>query len=280
MSYDPAVISTVTQTMQALQRHVSRGSFYYVTGEVEASKALALAARFDERYSLTQTTGQRDHTRRKGQATFRFFVWPIAGQKKLRWWLLRTDAHHPLLSLEKWRDARKNRIEWLWLYELVRTPVDPKLRDKYKRPGGKKAINSQTWTWRIKRDEVDRLKASIRHWSQYQDNRLPVLIRSLFKSPGFRGIRSDVSGLYFYIKKQHEKRKRTPPYIPPTIRWVTGKKAVTLPLSTLVRRSQQCRSEWFPGNLQRDDIGSEPPQTDSDNAAKKNTRADQTKNHP
>lgn len=271
MSYDPAVLCSVTATMAALQRHVSRASFFYVTGETDSSKILALAARFDERYRLVQTIGQRDHARRRGEGTFRFVIWPLTGKTSLRWWLLRTDADHPFLGLEKWRDARQHRIVWPWLYELVRTPVPPRLRSKYRRRDGTHAINSQTWTWRIRRDELKALRASIRHWSQYNDDRLPALVRSLHKGPGFRGVREDSLGLYHYIVRQHAKRGRPAPFIPQTQPWVSGKTAGSIPLSTLVRRQARGAQAWFPTRMTRRDTASAPPETESENASEKGT---------
>jgi hypothetical protein len=267
MSYDPQVYTTVTATMAALQRHVSRGTHWYVMGTVNADRALALAGRFDERYGLSKTVAQRDHVRRQGRATFRFLLWSLADQIALRWWLLRTDGDHPLLTLERWRDARQDRVRWPWLFELVRLPVDRVLRSKYLRPNGQNAINPVTWTWRIRRDEIDAMRSSIRHWSQYDDDRLATLIRGLQAAPGFRGVRRDVHALYRYIVRQHERRKRDPPSIPQTIRWVTPRRARRVPLSVLVRRQQQGRATWFPARWISADTVPALPMEENDHAA-------------
>lgn len=245
--FDPLVYTSATATLRAIQMSVARGAFWYVSGTVPADRALALATRFHERYDLAATVGQRDHAHRKGHATFRLFFWPQQGGLGFHWWLLRTGGKHPLLDMERWLDARATRIGWPWWFELAQLPVDRKHRQKYKRKDGGFRIGAVTWTWRISRDELERLKTSVRHWAQYGDNRLPQLIRTLQRCPGLRGIRQDVSGLYRYITTQCRKRHMPVPLIPATIRWVTGRKASGVPLSALVRRAARGDRSWFDG---------------------------------
>lgn len=245
--FDPAVFTSATDTLRAIQMAVAHGAFWYVCGDVPADRALALAARFHERYQLGITVGQRDHARREGRATFRLFMWPQQSGLGFHWWLLRTDGRHPLLSMERWLDARSTRIAWPWWYELVQLPVDPVHRQKYKRRGGGFRIGSVTWTWRISREMLERLKASIRHWAQCTDGRLSQLIRTLQLCPGLRGVRQDVYLLYRYITSQCKKRNKPAPAIPATIRWVSGWKSHCVPLSALVQRAASGQRFWFDG---------------------------------
>ena len=269
--YDPLIYSTATATMSAIQRYVSRGAVWYVTGEVEADRALALAARLDERYGLAATVAQRDHARRAKRATFRLILWPLSGTTRLRWWLLRTDGEHPLLSMERWRDARHDRIRWPWDFELAQMPVPPAARAGYRRKNGRVAINAVTWTWRIERQHMEAMRASIRHWAQHADERLAALIRSLHLSPGFRQIRTDVLTIDRYVLSQCERRKRTPPAIPPLPRPViraAGRQDQRVPLSALVRRRQRGASSWFPARLSSGtDTGMTRPTMETDHVA-------------
>lgn len=245
--FNPVVYTSATATLRAIQMAVAHGAFWYVAGTVPADRALALAARFHERYGLALTVGQRDHARRRGNATFRLLMWPQQGGLGFHWWLLRTEGNHPLLGMERWLDARSTRIGWPWWFELAQLPVEREHRQKYKREDGGFRIAAVTWTWRISRDELERLKASIRHWAQHSDNRLPQLIRTLKLCPGLRGIRQDVFGLYRYITSQCHKRRKPVPPIPKTIRWVSGRKAGGVPLSALVRRAARGERYWFDG---------------------------------
>ena len=247
--HDPLLYETATATMAAIQRYASRGALWYVTGEVEAGSAMRLAQRLDERYGLSATVAQRDHARRGKRATFRLIMWPLAGTTRIRWWLLRTDGEHHLLSMESWRDARQDRIRWPWVFELAQMPVPPAARAGYKRKDGRHAINPVTWTWRIARDEMEAMRASIRHWSQHSDDRLSAMVRSLHLSPGFRQIRTDVLTLDRYIVSQCARRNREPPMIPPLPRPIiraAGRTDRKHPLSSLVRRQQRGAAARYP----------------------------------
>lgn len=261
--FDPPVYFSAASTMNAIKFCVARGAFFYVGGHVPADRALALANRFHERYDLPQSVGAREHRRRRGQARFSLHFWPRENALGLDWWLLRSEGSHPLLRLETWRDAREDRLAWPWWFELCQLPVDPALRDRYRLPDGAFRIASHTWTWRISPAEMDRLRILIRHAAQHRDDRLPQLIRSLQLCPGDRGIRGDVHRLYRYIGSQCAKRKVTAPVIPSTIRWSTGKRGPTVPLSTLIRRAESGATHWFPersggASESRDTVSSNP----------------------
>lgn len=252
-NYDPLVPGSVTAAMRSLLDQVSRGATLYVCGKVGASKALALAAKFDERYDLRMSNVRRDHARRAGRSTFRLVMFPDPHSTDLFWWLLRTPGEHPLASLEDWRDARRHYVHWPWLYELVQLPVSVAHRRKLQ--GVKKRqIKPVGWTWRFDAAEVHRLKEMIRHVAQFKDDRLEQIVHGLCAAPGFRGVRQHVIELLGYIRDQCRRRDRPPPPMPITIRWVGAYRSVkTYPLSTLVRRVQRGRVSWFPsgpGNAQ------------------------------
>jgi len=245
-SYDPLIPSTVTATMRAILEAVSRGSVLYTTGTVSATKALALAAKFDERYDLGMNSVRRDHARRAGRSVFRLVMFPLQGTTDLAWWLLRSEGDHPLAALEKWKDARRESIRWPWRYELVRLPVPVAHRRKMQ--GIKKRqVQPVGWTWRIRIEEVRATEQTVRHVAQHRDDRLAQIVSGLRSAPGFRGIRQDVAALYRYIREQCRRRNREPPPMPTTIRWVGAfRKHQTWPLSVLVRRVQRGRASWFP----------------------------------
>lgn len=242
---DPRVPLTAQGTQNALKSFVSRGSYFYVAGEISIDKAPALAARFHERYRLDRTVSMRDHARRAGKCVFTLIMFPSASSRTIHWWLLRTEGHHPLLSMERWRDARSDRIEWPWLFELVQLPVDKPLREKYKTPDGRFRIKPQTWTWRMTSTAKERYKTSIRHWVQQPDSRINQLIVSLARCPGHRGVRKDVFDLYAYISRQCTMRKVGVPDIPLTIRWTRGGVGRCLPLSSLVEQVRCGGSPWL-----------------------------------
>lgn len=267
--FDPNIFSTASATMAAIQQFAARGSHHYVSGTVEVSAAQRLAHKFHERYELAMSMSQREHARRRGRATFRLVMWPLAGMTTLHWWVLRTDGAHPILGLETWRDAREKRIEWPWNFELVRMPVPPAARQNYRRADGNVAINDVTWTWRFQRQEMDAMRATIRHLSQHRDERLSQLLRRLHSAPGFRQIRSDVLTLDRYVVEQCRRRHREPPPIPPLPRPYIrgrGKSAAAVPLSWLARRAQRGAGTWFSSERGEADTAPEPSSTETENA--------------
>jgi hypothetical protein len=247
-NYDPMIPNSVTATMRALLDAVSRGSVFYASGTVSATKALALAAKFDERYDLAMNVVRRDHARRAGRSAFRLIMFPLPGTTDLAWWLLRSEGDHPLISLEGWKDSRRESIRWPWRYELVRLPVPVAHRRKMQ--GVKqRQIKSVGWTWRIRIEEVRSIEQTVRHVAQHRDERLAHIVTGLRAAPGFRGVRQDVAALYRHIRDQCRRRNREPPPMPTTIRWVGAfQQRQTWPLSTVVRRVQRGRDSWFPAD--------------------------------
>lgn len=245
--FDPKLNNTQAGTMRAIQLIVSQGYYWFVCGFVPLLKVQLLVQKMDERYQLQMTQGQRDHARRKKIATFRLILWPVPDQTSFYWILLRTEGEHPLLAMETWLDARgPDRIQWPWLYELVRTPVPKALRAKYKRKDGRHAINPVTWTWRIRPMEVERLKALIRHIVHTRDDRLRQVVRGLAISPGLRGVRDDVYGLFRYIEKRCATHHRTDVTVPMKIFPIRSKVGRLIPLSVVLHRARKGKESWFP----------------------------------
>ncbi|MDE0854887.1 MAG: hypothetical protein OSA97_10755 [Nevskia sp.] len=261
--YDPLVPTTVTGAMRLLLLDVSRGSSRYVSGTVSAGRALALSAKFHERYDLSGDPVRRSRRRAKGEAVFALHFFPRYGATDLNWWLLRTDGDHPLLGLESWRDATNVRdaICWWDRYELVREPVPVAHRRKLAGPGGK-PVKPVTWTWRFRREAIEAIRAHIRHIVQHPDDRLRQLARSLSAAPGWRQIRSDVKQLHRYLdhqQAQHRVPEARRVAMPATIRWTTPRTIRRVPLSVLCRRAAQGQESWFPDN---DWATGRPPEAD------------------
>jgi len=125
-----------------------------------------------------------------------------------------------------WRDARSDPVVRPFLYELRQVPVPPEHRQNFRRKDGRPAVNAVTWTWRIRRDDLDRLRACVRHWVQQRDERLRRLIRGLALAPPFRGVRDDIFSLHRYIISQSSERKVSAPDLPGR-RWLNMSKGAS-----------------------------------------------------
>jgi len=246
--YDPEIYVAMGATMKAIQKAVSCGYVKYVTGQIEADRAQALVAKFDDHFLVGATDKQREYAAKRKRCSFRLALYPNPSRTDLRFWLLRTDGWHPLLSTQRWRDARTDPILWPFLYELRQVPVPPKHRGRFHRKDGRIAIRPVTWSWRIQRDEMDRLRACIRHWVQHRDERIRRLIRGLGLAPGFRAVRDDVYVLQQYIARQCQKRNVPVPAFRGRRGLFLGKgrSFTTHPLSKLVARIRRGTSTWFP----------------------------------
>lgn len=250
--YDPEIFVAMSSSMTVIQKFVSSKYFFYQTDTVPFSKINKIVWSFDDRFNLKRPRGARDHVRKQGQATFRLVLFPNPLTLDITFWLLRNKGTHPLMATEQWTDARKSPIQWPFLYELRQIPVPPDLRDKYKRLNGKVAINPVTWTWRIRREEMETMRFNIRRWVEQRDERIAQLIRGLSVAPPHRGIRSDVYDLHEYIALQHRKRKKKPPHFS-TINWTTGKTGKSYPLSYVTKRFDRGTDTWFPSSSRRTD---------------------------
>lgn len=256
---DPEIYVTMTASMLAVQKAVSTGYVFYVSGSVEATRALALVAKLESHFPLGSTDKQREYAAKKKRCSFRLVLFPMPGRTDLYFCLFRTDGSHPLLRLEHWRDARRDPIAWPFFYELRQVPVPPEHRKRFRRKNGRMAINPVTWTWRFNRGEMDRLRACIRHWVQMNDERLRRLIRGLSFAPGFRAVRDDVYTLHRYIEGQCRRRDVPVPEFPRR-RWIAltkGKSFRTYPLTLLVRRVGRGQP-WFPSDAKAMDTVVEP----------------------
>ncbi|WP_421794119.1 hypothetical protein [Hydrocarboniphaga effusa] len=264
--YNPEIFVSMTATMQCIQKFVSSRNYYYVTGIVPAAKAAMLVNKFDERFHLRMSDGQRDTARKRGRCSFHLVLFPLTGRTDFTFWLLRNAGTHPLLDSERWLDARETPITWPFLYELRQIPVPPVLRTKYKRKDGSIAINPVTWTWRFKREELVRIRGNVRHWAGCRDERMERLVRGLGVAPGFRAIRDDVFQLMQYINLQRVKRNAAPMELP-FRRWVSGKRSQTVPLSYLLGRVSRHAETWFPPHVMRMDTVKIPELIGDENVA-------------
>lgn len=246
--YDPEIYVVMGATMKSIQKAVSCGYMYYVTGQIEANRVQALVAKFDDHFHVGANDKAREYAAKRKRCSFRLALYPLAGRNDLQFWLLRTDGEHPLLRTQQWRDARTDPILWPFLYELRQVPVPPKHHERFRRKDGGVAIRPVTWSWRIQREEMDRLRACIRHWVQHRDERLRRLIRGLGLPPGFRAVRDDVHALQQYIARQCHKRNVAVPMFPGRrgLFLRKGRRFTTFPLSRLVARIRRGASAWFP----------------------------------
>lgn len=196
--YDPQIYLHKSIVMQRLLDAVCRGYVRHTAGVVPAHKAPRLAEKFAQCYSVHRNANQRAYARRKGQANARLFllVNPEA-PTQLFWWLLATEGEGAAHDLERLRHARnaRERLRVGNDYELIRRT---RRRDK----GG-----GTVWTWRMTREYYSEWRECIiqacRRSASKEINRA---VRSLYRTPGYSGIREQVGKLVALARREWRRR--------------------------------------------------------------------------
>lgn len=221
---DHFVFTKKTVYMQRISDLVGTGHVHYVQGVVDIERAGFLAGKFETRYAICQTKLQASRARKAGMSSTRLrFLRRSENTTELEWILLQAPGSEPDKS-EKWRNALEDRV-LVTGYELVRItkPNEP-------RP---------VWTWRYSRVRHDELRNSIiQSIRQKRDRDLEALIHSIWRSPGFAGIREQVKKFDSLIKvewKGARKASEQMPDIPTRIGYVRRLKDVGAKLNTLRR---------------------------------------------
>ncbi|MES2682144.1 MAG: hypothetical protein V4650_01380 [Pseudomonadota bacterium] len=241
MSFDPLVRITKTDTMRLMLLHVSRGYFYWTSGEVEASRALPFAAKMADQYGADIDRNRRARAREAGQANAVLFMYPARNSTKLKWWLLATEGEGEVRRREKMLDTRftGQRLTWSPGYEVA-----PMTKQGRQRPA---------WSWRIKPEEMRDWCARLRQAARSTDpTAMQQAIWSMFRVPGFASARSQVGHLLAYAKREWKIAGNVSdfPPCPPKLFYIRHRVAEAQPLSALVRRAARGGVGWF-GNTAR-----------------------------
>lgn len=189
---DPFVFTKKTAFMQRLADLVRSGHCRYVSGTIPLGKVGHLATKFDRLYQPNLPRLQAHRRRAKGEATARLLFWYDENKPEQLTWILMATAGQLVAgdNLEKWADPTnpKSRIH-LTGYELVRIT-------KAEEP-------KPVWTWRYDKQRLADLRNEIVGAIRLKhDHQLESLIATLWRSPGFSGIRDQVKGCGQLIRSE------------------------------------------------------------------------------
>lgn len=214
--------------MQRCADLVRSGHHRYISGEISVGKAAYLEDKFRRLYDANLNRLEASRHRSRGRATSRLLMFAEEMRPgKLIWILLVTDGLLPIETNENWLDPMnaRQRIAF-WGYELVRLPKpeEPK----------------PTWTWRYEKNRLQELRNRIRHLIRVkQDHELDAMINSLWRSPGFAGVRVQIKLIGQLIQDEWKRSRRQPelmPSIPRRIGYVQRLKDKGLKLSVLLKQ--------------------------------------------
>lgn len=189
-AYDPTVLSSKTVFLQRVQEAVGDGYRYYVVGTITLAKARGLVRKFKELYLVHLDKNARYRRKSEGLGNARCLLrWNE--ELGLDFVLLVSPGEHPAHKLEKLRDSRAGPLAYREL-ELVKLTLPG--RDK---PG---------LTWRFSTSTMEAWRQRL-HLCTAHNNKLELFRawHSLYRTPGFGGVRRQVGELVGYWRSEWRK---------------------------------------------------------------------------
>jgi len=223
--YAPFVLTKKTVAMQRLSDAVRTGYHHVVSGMIPLDKAAAFCEKQADRYRLAWSPVKTREDRKAGKAVYRLILLQQeSAPEEIHWWLLRTEGEmSPEAQREKWRDGLRDKIT-MGAYELVRHT--------------KVGVDHPVWTWRMEKVREQALRDTVvLVIRQKRDAQLEQLIESVWRAPGFSGIRDQVKKL---AKLMHQEWKRSRgqdevmPVIPERIGYLRRLPSLGRPLGELL----------------------------------------------
>lgn len=215
----PSVIVRRTSLMQAAGDRVRLGYRYFCTGTVSAERAIAWVRKACRYYAVDLDRNRRARAKLRGEGCAYLLLHEIE-PGRLLWVLLVTGGDHPAHRLERLSNALDpaERLQ-LFGYELVRVT----------KPGSHHPV----YTWRITAASYDALRArAIATVRRGDDLSVRQLLASLYQSPGFRGVRSQVGRVAALLKSEWRRRRgnESLPQLPKLLPYVQRLRMNSVPL--------------------------------------------------
>jgi hypothetical protein len=230
MAWNPQILRHKTAVMHRIQLLAARGYRHYVAGECRNSRIADLGQKFCDNYGVGASKIQRARAKCAGRANTFLFVYPKPETTDWLWWLLATDGDGPVHSRERLKAVAepRSRLSWISDYEMV----------LHMRAGRAQP----SITWRMKRSLYQswhvRIRAAIR--ARDTDTLAKQALFSLYRSPGFAGIRAQVWRLSELFRREWSRSRRSSECMPTTraLGFVRARQYPTIPLQVVVKRMQ------------------------------------------
>ena len=184
------VFTSKTVFLQRVQEAVGDGYRYYIVGSVPPESVPALVRKFKAAYEVHLDKNARYRRKAEGLGNARLLL-RFNEEQRVDFVLLVTVGAHPAHQLEKLRDMQKGPLAYREL-ELVALTL--KGRSK---PG---------LTWRLDADTMASWRQRLHLYTAHY-NRLELFRawQSLYRTPGFAGIRRQVGELVSYWRTEWKK---------------------------------------------------------------------------
>lgn len=194
--FKPMVLLSKAVFLQRIQEAVGQGYRYYASGTVTAHKALPLARKFAELYGIALDKNARYRRRARGLGNARLLM-RLNESLGIDFFLLVTAGDHAAHHLERLRDATKAPIHYRE-FELVALTLKGR---------GKPGL-----TWRLDAQTVEAWQQRLQlHTAHYDRLELFRAWHSLYRVPGFAGVRRQVGLLVAYWRREWRKLRGDDP---------------------------------------------------------------------
>lgn len=205
-SFNPMVFDRKSVFMQRIADYARVGYLHWTAGEIPVDKAAMLARNFADLYLVGLPKDARFKRKKLGLGNAVLLLWEGQGEAKSRihFLLMVTAGAHPAHQLEPLQDIRSSRVQ-VTDYELLELP--------------RKGNSKPSWTWRMTDDAYKLWEFRIEQVTKSRNPRLAAAVFfSLYKSPGFAGIRSQVGYLVKFWRGAWKRVKRSnEPFFPPRV---------------------------------------------------------------
>lgn len=177
---NPFLHTKKTSFMQRLSDRVRRGATLYIAGQTPLKGVPQLTCKLSEKWPLNLTKMQASRRRKSGHGTY-FWLGYWDEQTALVHWFVLLNPGSEIDKTEAWRGAVEDRVK-LTGYELVR----------HTRSGAA----APAWTWRYTKERMGTIRESVVSAIRgRRDLEAEQIMHSVFRSPGFGGVREQVKKL-------------------------------------------------------------------------------------
>jgi hypothetical protein len=194
--YNPTVLIGKTLFLQRIQEAVSAGYCYASLGTVPLSKVQKLVNKFAEVYGVNRGKDERYRRRAQGLANATLLL-RFNEEAAIDFALLVTEGEHAAHHLETLRDARRESLRYRE-FELVLLTL--------------KGRSKPTLTWRLDQATFEGWKKRLHlHTAHHDRAALYQDWFSLYRVPGFAGIRRQVGELVSYWRRDWQQLRGDDP---------------------------------------------------------------------
>jgi hypothetical protein len=184
---NPWLFTKKTAFMQRIADRVRGSDVQYIKGQIELNKVPFLVDKLTKRYPLNLLKLTQVRHRKSGLGVYNWLGYLEEATGLVHWYLL-YEAGSTIDETDKWRNPRLDHIR-LTGYELVRLT----------RAGS----DAPAWSWRYTKHQHDQLRdALVAVIRGRRDNELVKLIYSIYRSPGFAGVREQVKKMGLLVKSE------------------------------------------------------------------------------